>query len=393
MPPSVPARRGVPARTAPPGASRALGEGLADATAGLYRHIEQLLIAHLARQLRAPVPAGQDWTAAKLQAIMRIRSYAEGLLAALDEDMPGHVEQAILLAYERGGRAALAELARHSGIRDPDAEADRIRTALPGADAITRLIRTAVTTLRGTHTPILRWALDAYRTVVAEDAAGVLAGTHTRLRAAQVAWERFLTRGITGFTDRSGRRWELASYVEMAMRSTTAQAAVEGHMDRLAERGIDLVIVSDAPQECKRCRPWEGKVLARSGAGGARTVQVEHATQDRLITVSVAGSLTEAIAAGLMHPNCRHSISAYLPGVTKPITNTADPQGDRDRQHLRALERKVREWKRREEGALTPQARAQARARVRAYQARIREHVDATGLHRQRHREQIGAAR
>jgi len=374
--------------------SRGVAEGLAEATANLYRRVESLLIRWISRQLRAPVPEGQDWTATKLQAMQRLRSYAEGLIAVLDEEMPGHVEQAVLLAYQRGGRAALAELARHSGIRAPEREADRIRDAVPGADAVTRLVFAAVTALRGTHVPILRWALDAYRSVVAQDAVGVLAGTHTRLRAAQVAWEELLNRGITGFTDRSGRRWELASYVEMAMRSTTAQAAVEGHLDRLAERGIDLVIVSNAPQECVRCRPWEGRVLARRGEAGARTVRVEHATDDgRLVPVRIAGTVAEAVAAGLLHPNCRHSLSAYLPGVTRIPTHTADPEGDEARQHLRYLERQVRKWKRRDEGALTPQARRQARVRVRDYQARIRAHVAATGLHRQRQRERIGTAR
>lgn len=387
MPPRPPARRDEPT-----GADRSLAQGLADATTALYRHLERLLIAGIARQLRAPVPAGRDWQTEKLAAISAIRSFAEGLIARLDERLDQHVEQAVALAFERGGRAAVAELARHSGVADT--EADRIREALPGVDAITRLIRSAVTTLRGTHLPILRWALDAYRAAVGAHAVGVLAGTHTRLRAAQVAWEELVARGVTGFTDRAGRRWELASYVEMAMRSVTAQAAVEGHLDRLRERGIGLVYVSDAPQECKRCRPWEGEVLATSGPPGRRTVHADHATEDgRTVEVEVAGTVAEAIAAGLLHPNCRHSLNAYIPGASRPPVDTSDRQGDEDRQRLRHLERQVRRWKRVEVGALTPQARARAAGRVRHYQALIREHVAATGLHRQRHREQIGTAR
>jgi hypothetical protein len=61
--------------------------------------------------------------------------------------------------------------------------------------------------------------------------------------------------------------------VEMPTRTGVARAAVEGHLDRLAGPGIDLVIVSNTALECPRCRPSEGKVLARAvaPADNART--------------------------------------------------------------------------------------------------------------------------
>lgn len=376
---------------APRGVSRSLAEGLAEGTAAVYREAELLLIRRMARLLTTGDERAPDWAEQKLDAIRQLRSYAENILARLDGRMNSEVEQAIALAYQRGGDAALAELARLGGATAPGALRP-VQRALPGAPAVQRLMFSAVSTLRGTHLRILRWTLDTYRAAVGAAAPGVLLGTHTRLRAAQVAWEDLIARGVTGFTDRSGRNWELGSYVEMAMRSTTAQAATEAHLDRLADAGLDLVIVSDAPQECARCRPWEGAVLSRSGSG-ERYVTVQHAAQDRPVTVHVAGSVSDAVRAGLMHPNCRHSLSAYMPGVTRAPTRTADPQGDKDRQRLRAMERKVREWKRREAAALTPEARAKARAKVRHWQTEIRAHVADTGLHRQRHREQIGTAR
>lgn len=128
------------------------------------------------------------------------------------------------------------------------------------------------------------------------------------------------------------------------------------------------------------CRPWEGKVLSLSGV-------------PRVDGVTVAGTLDQARAAGLLHPGCRHEIGAYLPGFTKVPTDTADHDGYEDRQHLRYLERGVRAWKRREAVALDPQAKAHARAKVRQWQARIREHVDTTSAKRQPFREQVGAAR
>lgn len=370
---------------------RSLGEDLAETIRDLYSSAEQRLVADIAARLRSGLDRS-DWAERKLAQISQVRELADRIIDRLDGDLAEEqVEQLLVLAYVRGGEAGLDELAR-LGRLDADQVA-AIRRELPGTAAIQRLAFSLASTLRGTHLRILRWSLDAYRQVVATAAVDTLLGTATRLRTAQRAWERLLSRGITGFVDRSGRHWELASYVEMATRTTVAQAAVEGHLDRLAAAGIDLVIVSNAPQECDRCRPWEGQVLARRGVEGRQTIEVQHATQDRTIRVDVRGTVDEAIRAGLMHPNCRHSLSAYLPGVTRAPRNTADPDGDEARQELRRLERKVREWKRRAAGALDPAAAAAAQARVRDYQRQIREHVADTGLIRQRHREQIGTAR
>jgi hypothetical protein len=369
---------------------RTLGEDLATNLVQLYTDAQTRLAANLAQQLAADIGT-PDWAERKLAQLIKLRGFAESLLRQLDGEMGAAVEQAIVLAYHRGGQAALAELAKLGGANLDDL------VLMPGTEAVQRLVYSLSSTLRGTHLRILRWDLDTYREVIAKvGVPDVLMGTKTRLRAAQVAWEELLGQGITGFVDKSGRRWELASYVEMATRTGTAQAAVEAHLDRLADAGIDLVIVSNAPQECKRCRPWEGKVLARNGGGGRQTLDLQHATEDgQTVTVHVAGTVDQAVADGLMHPNCRHSLSAYLPGVTKAPTNTEDPDGDEARQKLRALERDVRAAKMQAATAMTPEAKSAYQADVRDGQAAIRDHIATApaDLFRQSHREQIGQAR
>lgn len=382
---------------------------IADRLLEIYTNTERQLAADIARRLRAGMDA-PDWAERKLAEAGALRRATLALLSRLAVD-DGTVAQALVLAYMRGGHAAAAELLRLGqpppasgaeealqGVLDATvagaqrALASAVR-AFPGLGALQRMVFSLASRLAGTHLPVLRWAIDSYRDVVAEGAlAPVLLGTATRRAGTQRAWEQLLTRGVTGFTDVAGRRWNLASYVEMATRTGVAQAAVEGHLDRLGDAGIDLVIVSNAPQECIRCRPWEGKVLARGGKPGPRTVQVQSAISDDLVTVEVAGTVAEAIAAGLMHPNCRHSLSAYLPGVTRIPTNTEDPEGDAARQHLRKLERNVRKARLQEAGALTPEAKKAAGAKVRAGQAAIREHVAATrdlGIMRKPERERI----
>jgi hypothetical protein len=371
---------------------RTLAEDLAATLVQLYAAAETRLAGQIGILLRADI-SKPDWADRKLLQLGALRRFAEQLVAKLAGDSLGTIDQLVTAAYTRGGEAALEELARLGGARAGELAA--VRSELPGSAAVQRLVWSLVTRTRGTHVRIVRETADIYRGVVARTVAtGTLQGTDTRVRTAQRALDDLLGKGISGFTDRAGRDWELASYVEMAVRTTTAQAAVQGHLDRLGDRGLDLVIVSNAPQECARCRPWEGKVLARNGPGGRRTVEVEHATIDgRMVRVDVAGSVDEAVGDGLMHPNCRHSLSAYLAGVTKPITHTRDEQGDKDRQKLRALERDVRAAKRREEAAIDPDAKAKAAADVRAGQAAIRAHVESTSAKRQPQRELIGVAR
>jgi len=372
---------------------RTLGADIAATIAELYHGLEVQLANQISRQLRAGIAEPPD-AEAQLAALGILSRGARSLLNKIQADLTGTVEQAVVLAYHRGGEAAIAELAKRSGMSD--AMLRQVREQLPQLGAIQRMVYALTSKLLGTHVRILRWEQDAYRSVMAKMMlTGTLTGRETRLRTAQRAWEELLARGITGFVDKRGRRWDLASYVEMAARTGTAQAAVQGNLDRLAAAGIDLIYVSDAAQECVKCRPWEGKVLARTGAPGERDVRVQHGTQDRQVTVHIAGSVVEAVAAGLMHPNCRHSLSAYLPGVTRLPTDTADPDGDLARQKLRALERKVRRAKLQAAGALDPQAKKRFEADVRAAQAEIRDHLAnaPTTLFRQRHREQIGTAR
>lgn len=104
-------------------------------------------------------------------------------------------------------------------------------------------------------------------------------------------------------------------------------------------------------------------------------------------------TMEEARAAGLFHCNCRHGTHAYLPGITDPMVGTEDPKGYEDAKKLRYLERKVREKKRMEAAAFTPEAKARAVKSLEDYRAKIRLHVDETGIRRQRWRESFGVSK
>lgn len=379
--------------------SPADAEHLAEAVRRLYEDAELAMIERLRDALSEGIESPL-WAEIKLRSIGDLRAAVEEIAAALQQDADGAVRDALIEAYGIGRQAAVAEM----GALDEGRRAQAARV-LPNAPSVDRLAASWAGDTRPLYARITRAVLDAFRDAVTTASGGVLLGVQTRVQASQRAMDRLTRRGLNVFTDRRGRRWELASYAEMAVRSVTARAAIDGHMDALTELGVGLVVVSDSPLECPLCRPWEGEVLSLSGPSGPRTEQHPHAVQERglrglvtrrrMVSVHIVGSLLEARAAGLFHPNCRHSLSAYQPGVTTRPQAPPHPKGAtyEDTQQQRYYERQVRAWKRRAAGAMDERARRTANARVRAYQARIREHVTDTGLPRRRRREQIGAAR
>ncbi|MFC8832346.1 phage minor capsid protein [Streptomyces griseoincarnatus] len=365
-----------------------MAEDLAAAVADLYEGAEQVLIERIRQALVEGIDS-PTWVEQKLAALGNLQAGIMEIIAALEADASGAVGQAVTEAYERGVQAAAAELGA-LGVGQTAAALQ----VLPTAPVVDRIARAVIDETGPVHLRMLRQSMDVYRQVIGRAAAAPVLGAQTRRQAAQSALDEFANRGVRGFVDQSGRSWELRSYVEMSMRSATARAAVEAHSDRLGAAGVELVIVSQAPEECPLCRPWERKILARTGAPGERTVRVEHATEDgEMVTVEVAGSLPEARGKGFLHPNCRHRVSAYLPGVSR-IPEEQPSRGTYEQsQQQRYYERQVRKWKRRAEAAMDEKDQKAARAKVRAYQARIRELTAETGLPRKSHREQLTTAR
>ncbi|WHM36305.1 phage minor capsid protein [Streptomyces sp. BPTC-684] len=363
-------------------------EPLAERSRDLYAAAEERLLAIIARQLADGLDA-PGWAERKLAAVQQVRRASQGVVDELGKAVTLDVFEVIAEAYNTGHRAAVAEL----GALSDDARA-LVDDVTPNAQAVDRLAAETVDRVTSTHRSILRAVVDMFRAVVAEVTATPLLSTGTRRQATQDAMRRFADAGIRAFTDRAGRRWQLTSYAEMAVRTSVGRAATEAHMRALSDAGIELVVVSDAPRECPLCRPWEGKVLSIDGPGGERTVEVEHAIDDgRMIPVRVAGTLDEARLAGLQHPNCRHSVSAYTPGLPRAEQAVSDPAGYEAGQRQRAIERKIRQYKRREAAAVTPEAKRAARLKIRQWQGAMRTHLAAhPDLRRLRHREQPGAS-
>jgi Phage minor capsid protein 2 len=190
----------------------------------------------------------------------------------------------------------------------------------------------------------------------------------SRVQAAQKALDDLAAQGLTGFVDKAGRRWDLATYVEMATRTAVSNAWDEHQAAALTRAGVDLVLVSTHSTEgsCPQCLPWLGRTLSLTGS------TPEYPT------------LADAKAAGFRHPNCRCSWAPVGVDMAEEVTNPADVERAaavyRASQRQRALERRVREAHRRVAAAVTPAARAKARRELAAARAASEQHRERHGL-------------
>ena len=303
--------------------------------------------------------ATADFMAAKLARITALRLDAERVLAAAQAD-----PAAIAAFLEEGWRV---------GVAWADRDLDAAAAALSAGPTVTvaagmpngtpRLPRQLVAlsadatrSVNGVRLPMLRSIQDAYRAAVYDAARGMASGALTGRQAVALSVDRMAAQGISAFVDSAGRSWRPETYAEMALRTAYGRSANQARLDRYIDRGRNLVVVSDAPRECRLCRPWEGKILAIDPAGATEGVVPD-------------GSVAQAQAAGLQHPRCRHQLSLYTPGLTQPAPATPDPDGYARHAKQLAAQNQARVARRRlaaAEAAGDPKAIERAQARVRA---------------------------
>lgn len=223
---------------------------------------------------------------------------------------------------------------------------------------------------------ILRSVNDEYRDIINQVSSQSLMGVQTLDNSVQDALNSFADRGITGFTDKIGRKWELASYTEMAIRTTTQRAALQGHIDKSLELGEDLMRVSSISTTCPLCEPWQNVILSISGNSKKYP------------------SLQDAISAGLFHPNCKHILTVYFEEFSDYMDLEYDvPQNNAERyeatQKQRYYERQMRNWKRREAVAFLPEEIEKVKKYKKYYNYKLHEITNQYDLKRNKNREKV----
>jgi hypothetical protein len=385
--------------TTPPPSSNQSSTALATTIVGLYVLSEAQILGGITSILRR-TPAT---LAGRQAAVPRIRRLVRQVVARLVYTSNDMVRQMVTTAVEEGSRDAIASVSKalvgRGGFTPPPGSTggaggssgsgraltvggEPFDLSMPHGERAAQAIRNDIESeLQDVRFRITRLPEDIYKAIAPHGAIRqVLANGFTGAQAQAVAWRVFVSQGVTGFTDKSGRDWALSSYVEMAVRTASMRAYNASHLARMHALGIHYFTVSDDGHPCPLCFPWEGKVLTDGHVANPE--------------MPVDGTIGDATAAGLFHPNCRHILTTVLPGFTVlPPPREWTPEMAQqylDTQKQRRLEVAVRKAKRALEYAYTPAEQKRARADVTAAQAKVRQFVNAhEHLMRQSRREQL----
>ena len=232
---------------------------------------------------------------------------------------------------------------------------------------------------------------EATQEALNEAAGNVAIGVETRTKALQHAIRKIADEGLTGFYDRAGRSWSPEAYVNMDIRTTVHNVAIQSVKNRMADYNTQVFQVSAHAGARPLCYPYQGKLYSWDNTAGE--IELGNGKTMRYNPLS---STSYGEPAGLFGINCGHSPIPIIPGVSIPhAQDFVQPKEENDKQYAesqeqRALERKIRAAKRVVEmGDDSPEAKQ----RVRDAQKDMREFIDRTGRTRRFDREQLYGAK
>lgn len=211
---------------------------------------------------------------------------------------------------------------------------------------------------------VLRRMDDVYRQTIFKAQVHYNTGTVSLDQAIDMATKDFLAKGIDAITYSDGKKVNIASYAEMALRTANHRAYLMGEGKKRQEMGLYLVVVSAHATACELCVPWQGKIIIDDVYGGGSKEVGDYPL------------LSTAMEEGLMHPNCRHNLSTYFPGITT-LPKVPDMEGVEENykreQQQRHIERQIRKYKRLAEGSIDKENQKEYNDKVKEWQKIMRK--------------------
>ena len=223
--------------------------------------------------------------------------------------------------------------------------------------------------------------------VLNEAAGSVLSGVETRTKAMQRAIKTIGEEGLTGFYDRAGRSWTPEAYVNMVIRTTVHNTAIQATQNRMQDYGTDVFQISSHAGARPLCYPYQGWFCSWSNKSGEIELGDGSVVQYKPLNETSYGQ-----PAGIFGINCGHYPIPIIAGYTIPHgADNIQPEEENDKayalsQEQRALERQIRAAKRVVEMGDTSDEAKQA---VKDAQAKMRQFIAETGRTRRYDRESL----
>lgn len=253
------------------------------------------------------------WQAEQLKALEKYKKDNQKKYKKQFRSINGQIEELIRMAREEGNMQQ--ELQILDAIRR-GFKAQKISQGLAAEffklndRKLEALIKATVDDMEKAETAILRKAEDDYRKAIFNAQVYANTGAGTYEKAVDMATKDMLSRGLNCIQYANGARHTLADYADMAIRTASKRAYLQGEGEKRQEWGISTVIMTKRGNPCPKCVPFVGKVLIDDVWSGGPANGADPETGKKYPLMSYA------ISCGLYHPRCKDSHSTYFPGIS-----------------------------------------------------------------------------
>ena len=272
--------------------------------AKLYQEMELDLIASLKRNLYRHLKTEREeeikypqWQALKLKEIEKVKKENLEIVNKYTSGIPKDVRRIIKREYKQG---KTSELKLYNKTHEGNGHKLNENFFTVDNKKINALIDEINGTLKESKHAILRMTNDQYRSTIFKSQFYLEHGAVSLEQAINMSVKEFINNGIKCIEYSNGRRVNIADYSRMAIRTASQRAMLEGEGQFRKKLNRPLVIVTKHNTACKLCSPWQGEILIDDVYSGGVN-DGKHKT------------VSEAMAKGLFHPNCRHGLPTYYP--------------------------------------------------------------------------------
>lgn len=343
----------------------------------LYEDMEMELISSMKRNYKRHLKEEKktgfeysQWQAEKLKELKKyhqenkdiIGGYTKGLSDAVSKHLQKELKQGSINAINKynkvmGKSLKPNKIMNHSFFRTNDKK-------------VSALIKVVNNDLKTANTAVLRMANDQYRQVIHKSSFYVANGVFTEKQATDMATKEltelqktklaidetnkdFLNRGFNCIEYKDGRRVNIASYSQMAIRTASLRTQLMGEGDFRKSIGRVLVQSTSHGGACPICQKWENKIFIDDVYSGGTKKDGKYML------------LSEAMKQGFLHPNCRHGLTTYYPELDD-IENYTDEEYENDinwinnrideinNDKLNYIDRNIKRFDRLEKGSISP---------------------------------------
>lgn len=281
-----------------------------------FQAIEEELMASMVRNMKrhrawedAEGMHWEQWQALQLKSLERYKRDNQKKYGKQFQDINSQVDVILRAARAEGGMSQEIKIlnAIKKGFpaqkMSKGATAEFFRLNDRKLDA---LIQATTNDMQKAETAVLRRANDQYRKVIYNAQVYANTGAGTYEKAVDMATKDMLSAGLNCVEYANGARHTLSDYADMAIRTASKRAYLQGEGQKRQEWGLHLVIINKRGNPCPKCLPFVGKVLIDDVWSGGSKADGNYPL------------MSAAISAGLYHPRCKDGHTTYFLGISTP---------------------------------------------------------------------------